>query len=93
MLITVVSKEGALPPTKPPTPAAALLAFTLPVLKLLLMVPPSFTPTNPPILVALADEVVPPISPTLETLAVVVILPNRPTEVRPEGLTVKPVML
>ena len=93
MLITVVSKEGALPPTKPPTPAAALLALTVPVLKLVLMVPPSFSPTKPPILLALADEVVPPTNPTLETLAVAVILPNSPTEVRPEGLTVKPVML
>ena len=68
----------ALPPTKPPTPAAALLALTVPVLKLLLMVPPSLKPTKPPILVALAEEVVPPISPTLEILAVEEVLLNPP---------------
>ena len=83
----------ALPPTKPPTPAAALLAVTVPVLKLLLMVPPWLTPTKPPILVASAVEVVPPISPTLEMVAVEVVEANMPTEVRPEELTVKPVML
>ena len=46
-----------LPPTKPPTPVAELVALTVPVLKLLLM-RPSFKPTKPPMLVALAEAVV-----------------------------------
>ena len=82
-----------LPPTKPPTPAALLLALTVPLLKLLLMVPPWFKPTRPPILVASAEEVLPLIKPTLEIVAVEVVLENMPTEVRPEGFTFKPVML
>ena len=46
-----------------------------------------------PMLVALAEEVVPPTSPTLEMLAAEVVEANIPTEVRPEGFTVRPVML
>ena len=82
-----------LPPTKPPTPVAELVALTIPVLELLLMLP-WFKPTNPPMLVALAEAVVPPTSATLEMLAAEVVEANMPTEVRlPEGFTFKPVML
>ena len=54
---------------------------------------PWFKPTNPPMLVAFAEVVVPAISPTLEMVAVEVVEANIPTEVRPEGFTFNPVML
>ena len=44
-------------------------------------------------LVALAEEVVPPTKPTLEIVAVELVLANIPTEVSPVELTVKPLML
>ena len=44
-------------------------------------------------LVTLVDEVLPPSSATLEILAVDVVVPNIPTEVRSEGFTFNPVML
>ena len=84
----------ALPPTKPPTPAALLLEVTDPVVKLLLMVPPLFKPTKPPTLLALAEEVVePPTKPTLEMRALDAVWANKPTEVSPEELMFRLLMV